>query len=1689
MYINKVDDLLDRIVDDFYTVVVLKEKKLDKIKEEVNFIKFQKDLNEAITKYIKTIPASEITDIVKKGDSYNTIHETIQKYIVIYVFLYLGFFYKGKSEGYINNIIEFSRNQSEYSLKLPNFFNSESNSLIIKLFYICRNVSTLLTKDSIKIEYIRREPYAQDTIDFLNSLNDEFISAAFRLKALDGNVSNQAHNIIKTIIILLVYKISDKKTLYNIIETVEMSDGEYMFIDIVEPIVDVINFNSIESLLSKKDLLSGLAYDIWDYMGEMDDMNKKILSNEDKINILINSGIIVPILDDFLLYHRDNERYDKISESGAVKKKEDTKVRYIIGKIDSTAELYSDAANKDTKLKGNIMKNFSVPLYNKKAILRNNNEEIKIINKFINQGKRNIENNDFFNDLIGYRRYAYINFKDFDKSGFSNHFTKTVTAVRAVNFDLTSEFRQTNTDQKLQLRVGARDTIGNIVGFMIPSNNQSIKCIKISDTINIRDLGGRKKNKNGFNLFMSFLKRSIIKKEKHNSSVYWLFDPQYDIVKIDNVVTKEHMSPQDLIKGMVSELYNHVISQIYIEIIERIDIHNDITIDKALKIVKFIEKTILGVPLSSEMYEDVEKYLFEKKLKILTDPELPGGDLLYGLEGDTIQLPTYQSPGKPLVKTITIDLAHVDESGNIIEDVMIDGICQHNITWDNLSKIKRDDYAEYMRQLYLFIQQYVIENTSQDYVCRSCGFYLDIKKYIQEGVFDDEKGFITFSMPMETNLEDMPEYEKLQFSIKIMDKNIEKIASSVGIPYFVGNATPIKWRRKSIIKNAIDMVTSNNQLLMKNFKERNEIKTKLYGVSKALSSLFVFDMENNIFQTSSKDKDQEQFKIIKRNNIITYIMIFIILELNESQISFFVTDKKNMCDIRIFDKVYTSLFAGLRLKRNNANDTVDITKYKMLCYLIYMISCRIAKHRLWGSLQATEKNIQKMIPNTQRYIVHTAVDIINSILENSYQSGVSYIFEIFRARFLSKLNTLFNNNEYYNILLSQNKLSFVTAKKRAHLKLIPNDVVIPYTYEPVQWRTVIPVRFFPPILKRIEYNLNGISNLSNCPDGQFHKWKFENGVLVCTLCKAVMRDIKYSQSETDKIIEKFTLERLNLLAVKICQVDGELHQYAYDSTSGQYICLKCKKPDNYRYSTDELHNIDKVIDKINSYRRARYQTIVDTYHIMDETEKHNIMDVVDRYRTNFVKSINRDSPFKYIDDFMDLLQTLIGNEVKGEYPINLKNNTYIIDHDHNGHDLAGKIILISESDNKISYKADHPHFKTDVLYYTDKSISRIDVFYDLITRRLIGYKEASRDYVDIINTDKKIKINYSIQNKLKLLGYSSEYINIDDDYSFIKDTYIKPKKFDPFVEENTKGFAYTSDLSSVEPNILQNMFKEIVGDICSNRINNLKQILLEFQRLFNRIINGFENDFEDYSNNNDYAVRNIDKNSRYDKENPSYFGDKMNNLVDKYKKKLRNIIVSNNSKNMVFVDWKGITQGIYPENFSDKYFNFQTDLIDVMTISRYDSQSNLILYFLLHEFTKLINYNVNYMKTNICHFIIEFIDKIFSKYNTDHLHTNNDIKRFLIIIKSPGFIKETDEQTKDDSNINQGFYEEYVDTESDLTPEEIDRQADKLLDDREEQDALDIDMEIGDMEEGVTSKYDDQAEIDYDYEAQWINVE
>ena len=65
----------------------------------------------------------------------------------------------------------------------------------------------------------------------------------------------------------------------------------------------------------------------------------------------------------------------------------------------------------------------------------------------------------------------------------------------------------------------------------------------------------------------------------------------------------------------------------------------------------------------------------------------------------------------------------------------------------------------------------------------------------------------------------------------------------------------------------------NNKLLQQdNLNARKEKASKTYGISKELSSLFAFPLDNTIFIYSSKEKDQ--YRILKYNNIIIFYFLF-----------------------------------------------------------------------------------------------------------------------------------------------------------------------------------------------------------------------------------------------------------------------------------------------------------------------------------------------------------------------------------------------------------------------------------------------------------------------------------------------------------------------------------------------------------------------------------------------------------------------------------------------------------------------------------------------------------------------------------------------------------------------------------------------------------------------------------------------
>lgn len=1641
MYINKIDELLDKILDDFYNTVIVKNTRMSEILNEPNFVKYQKDINELMVKYITTIDLKEIKELVKKEEQVKNIVELVKRYIAYYLFLYIGFFFPAKNDTYVNNIVEFTRNQPGFGYKIDNFFNSENNANVIAYYTIIKNISVIINTENSKVASFSNKFEFRDAIDFLNSLGQEFVNANFKIK----NTKEQAHNVIKTIILIELYKKIEKKDVYRILETVENETGEYIFIDIVIPKKKYIDFNSVESILTKREIINGLANEIWNYVVDSDQQITLYKDTvDDKIHKLIESGLIIPIVDDFLLYHKDTEKYDKTEDVSKIKKKEDTKIRYIVTKIDSTSDYYSDSTESNPTLKQNIKKNFYTPLLDRKAILVNSNEDLKIINKLLNQGRKSIENNEYFNDLINYKISPYVNFKEFEKYGFSIALNKTIDTVRSISFEKSGDHRQ-HGKTVLQTRVGAKDLIINVVGFMVPTNLKHLYCLKTNDVQDIRSLSSDKSS-NGYDMILKYLKQTSIDNKSHDSSIYWMFDTEKDIVKMDSYEQNTKLTNQEQIKLMLNKLYNDVISNVHDVIIDSINKHENLTIQDAFQIIKNIEKRTLEIPRSHDLYNDIENIIYYNKSVQLEPKYDTREDIFYGIVGDIIDLPTAKQKEKPKIPIISINVHEADEYYRSEEIEEINAVCQHHISWENISNLRKTNPGKYTDLLYEFIQQYVVENYNGEYICKSCSTMLNIKSFITDGDYDnDTQRFIAYSMPFEAHLEDILEYSKFKGAIRSIDKLIDKIGNIANIPYYIGSTMAVKSRRKNVNKDVIDIVQINNQLLKKDFKERNIMATKQYGISRDLSNLFVFDLDNSIFIFSSKDKDY--YKNIKHNNIIAYIIILMILEINESHISFMVGDKKGVCNFPIFEKYGHVLFEGIKIRTNKEGDLDDVKNYRVFCYMLYIISCMITKYNMWffESDVKEDKNAKKKFnPLVQKMIIHTVIDVLNSIIENSVKDENSRIYEIISTKFFRRLVKIFNSEAILNKFSSNNNSSAAIDRK-THVLTKADPIILTGKYSDQKY----PDPNYNPCAHPKYYisqrtstmrKYHHINNSTNCLNGEWHNWKItgDNKFCKCTKCDQSMETLEVDNKLNSEITKGFEYSRLIVLAQKYC-LNGVLHNFVFNDTKGVSICLKCGIEDGHKYSNTDL---DKLSDNLANIKNKRVEINTETTE-KDKVKTYNEK-VLHKLSEQYKKEYNVNNKYKYIDDFINNIQHSLGAETNVGSEVYLRDNVYVINHDHHGVKLDKPIILM-DKDNKIFVKSNHPIFNTDVIYYTSFKSGKIDVFYDANTLILLGYKETGKDVVFIKNPDLKIKINYSIANKLKYMGYEAKFININNKIEIAGELY--------------------SDKSVISKD---DLVKETIKELIRNRIHNLKKIIYEFQRFFNRIINNYVKPDVKRDNTND------PKDKFFEEEEKN----QIELLTLKYSKKLNNItLVDETKEHRVFKHWKAIEANIYADSMDDITINIDAEskLLNVEDINNYDNNGNILLFYIVSEMNKLLTYNTNKLvKANITNFYLDFINTLFDMFNEEIRVNNFDIRKFIFTLKSGFYMADFEAEFKGETT---GIYEEYVDPDA----KESDEQKELNDDDREEAEALDIDLEPGDeMEIGDNGNYESRYRLAYE---------
>jgi hypothetical protein len=1579
MYVNQVDDLFDSILNKFNDFLI-KEKVFEKVKMDTNFVKYQNDILNFIKKFIESLSKKDIIDVIKNESYYEVIMNIIKRYCAFYIYLGIAYYYEGGRDLYITNIIESSRYQKDATFQITNFFNSENNSKIITFYIDIKNFLSLLqfkTIDKIKIVLLNNPLKFESTIRLFNDLGEDYILEYFLIK-------ENFHNIIKALIFKQIYIKEEKNEIIKILNQQEKDNAEYKYIEIViSNEKKIVDFNVIQKFLNINQLKSGLAEEIYNYLEENRDTKEFIIKeNQDFMNYLFANEIIIPITEDFLRYHKDTEKYDPESlvESDNIKERDATKIKYIISKMNNVRNYYSTIMDKNPKIKLETEKLFFKPLDPKMAVLYNNDEEIKIIQKL--QLSENATDYDLLIDLENVRKYAYVNFKNFSSDGIKIRPSKTIQGIRSTNL----KFKGSALKTPIELRIGHDNIDMNIIGIAWNPSRIKLNCFEAKDLLDVRKITN---DQNGFIAFTDVMKKTF---EESNKKLYcWLFDNSKDKPKLDSYVNYSVDDVKRNIEIMISEIYNYYIIMVKNKLNYHINKISELNLWSFEKILKSYTKKYFDFNLTPIIKNEIiEKVIIDKIPELTIEPD-DVDSFIPGRREKIIKLPVLNIK-KLVSSTFEIGKVEIDVSLEMSNKNM--PICQHYVKWRNIMQIsKKSD--EFNQSVFEFVKQYVKVNERGDYICKSCNEIAQVQKYVVEGTYIEELDtFLTTSLAVNQNLEEISKYSKYKRTIRNIEKNIEKFAFSMDILAYLGNTPVTKLRRKMVIKDVIDLILVHTEWLRKQPKDRIEQSSKKYGINKELTNIFFFELKDEIFLTTSQETDY--YKLIKYNNIMAYLILIMLTEINSGQILSLREDKRY--NFFLFKKIGSNFFTDIFL-RINQKEKFELNNLPLFSYVLYYLSGMVIANRLWlyndNSTDAKDK--QLYLINIQKSVIHTVIDLINSITEANFETNKNFLYEIINNRIGVKLNHTFNDTELLkrveinamkNIKFDDNtkKITFLSKK----IGSVPLDLefkIIEKTKEICDFNVSE--------LEKLPYrgDYNTVDILTNCSDGKFHSWTTNSGDLICSLCSK-------SYNELVKVIETSSSEKSNFeyldimkvinskkLAKKFC-LTGESHEIDNNN-----ICSKCKQNiDTWQPSDKELKQLEKNIEHKLTENTINQINIIRKHNENIQKEKDVSKKIINKLLKRF-ETETHNKLDNYVYSFVDRLGQILGQKIKiNDKTIYLKETVYIIDHDYFGNPIKEHLYVLS-SDDKILLSQLHPSFNKDVIYYKDKA-NKVYVYYDSITMQYLGYSEDNKNIKKSRNNS-SLKIELSIKDSIMYMGYENQYFNI---YHIDKD--------------------YQKNL----PTELGDNSKNIILNIIRNRMNNLKQIILRTQSIIHNIRNSGQ----------------ITSNYNNDEKE----------IVNEFTKKLKKFNIKDESNhNNIFKHYKYINLRLpvnynIPENINIK---LNKNYLDVNLINSLNNSDNKLVFYLIYNLNRLLDYNKQpVIQSELAHLIIKIIRYLFNLYYRPYSNYNVRKFDFLLINETPYI---------DDKLKVIGHYQEL------LTQQEIDDpdKKDEKYSEQEAENSLDID--------------------------------
>ena len=874
-----------------------------------------------------------------------------------------------------------------------NIDNSESNLSTFKYISIFNKIKKLFSSNDIKDVF---EKIDQDEFFDIKNIIKEI--GEDKINFILSNPKTQNDYIAFFLIYLFIYIKDYRIQIFEQIELNLLKVSPSKTINYFTTDITKVDYSSILNSLPKE--IKHKANDFYDMLFRLTNLSLTDYSIKDK-KFLLFSKTIIPIVEDFqrihktgtIVYNTENDMSDK---------KEDTVVKKILTDIRTKQDFY----NNTDKINKNF---FPSVLQDIQGVFYDEILELKILSKLENKLMINNENIELYKLLEIYRKYNFTNFANNPNLIINYQSNYPVTAIRSSSINY---FEKT----KLTTRMIIGDYTGDIIAFGIKhptiaisdiekiDNNMQFKDIKeISKLIEKLFLSPKFFEKNKFTLFVV----KIYKKDSNNINDFLekIFE-NYENIIYSNILT-------------ILDKYDRSFANVY-------QLRKEIEMFKR-NIHKFIKFSHFNSKIEIELYRKLHD-------NIKDDYDIKE-DYIPGLFNNLIELPTYKKSKSTFQKCI-LDVYKKNITDTVEYDEFITKhTCQHFISWKELNKDRKNNPNKYNQQLFEFIKKYAILSNNI-YVCKSCGYQLNISTDITESFQAGTANILAINLTTERPLEELREYEKYNKSIKNIDKMVEKIASFYNFNNYIGSNINSKKNRNEITKETIDFINIHNSTLrLNNFNKRRQREKNAYiefGINSEFSNYFLFKLENDIFRFSSDDTDK--FKKIKINNIFVIIIFSFFIRLSYNTfINVPLNDK--YCNYYFYEKFGNIIFKDLKIIIDFKGNKKNLNDIPNLKFYLFIMSCTLSKYGLWFPNEPTTLDAK-----TIKSIIHTFVDMYNSIIQVVMKKKKSYIYEYFAGKILQVFNNVINKPEYIEFIKKKNMAKIKTDHKLNKIKFIKSQV-------------------------------------------------------------------------------------------------------------------------------------------------------------------------------------------------------------------------------------------------------------------------------------------------------------------------------------------------------------------------------------------------------------------------------------------------------------------------------------------------------------------------------------------------------------------------------------------------------------------------------------------------------------------------